>query len=479
MNWRVRRKTKEAKNELIAIDEVIEKIPGIYKDSLRILVDSLRSLKGQLPVKIDTTALNKAVADAQKRVDDCNKRLEKLKKEQSDLEKERDRLKAETDAALEELDALMRENGMTGGYGYHPDGRYWYGYVGDERSNGDVLFSDENAAIKKKLRGLKKEYLKTLRRLEQLPAEIEEAQKECDELNEALEKAKTAREKADQHMATEVAIEDICRQIKSLLKPLWRWCLRNPDHCDFKEELRELLGECPKTLDDLDSLWEKLDDVIKAKKEKEKAFGEAADKDQEEIDDIEDEIEVLENKIKALKEKQAQEYAEAERKRQQRLKELAEAKAKAEARKREREKQKREDDKIRELIKKAKSDEAGDKAFKDLMKGMGLDLLDEATGDLKLGKIIGGLLVIKNMPDCVCPLITALRDAIGAHRRGEDPFVYVNDYILKWKQCANLPSISSIMEGSQQLTEAIQEMNKEQTARALEALNKAIRIQCK
>jgi len=64
-------------------------------------------------------------------------------------------------------------------------------------------------------------------------------------------------------------------------------------------------------------------------------------------------------------------------------------------------------------------------------------------------------------------------------KRGEDPFVYVNDYIFKWKKCANLPSISTVMEGAQQLTEAINNMTRDQVDRAMKALNQAIRIQCK
>ena len=349
--------------------------------------------------------------------------------------------------------------------------------LGDERANTDL--GDEKYELRKQFKALRKSYLNTLKRLKELPDEIAEAEAECDALNDALNKAKEAAEKGDQYLAAQVDIEDICREIRSLLRPLWRWCVANKEHCHFMEKLREIFENCPKDAEALEDLWDDFNDAVAAKKAKEKGFGDAADDDQDDIDDIENDIKNAEAKINALKEAQRKAYAEAERKRQQRLKEIADAKARADARKRERNKQKKEDEKIKELIKKAKSDEAGDQAFKDLLKAMGLDLLDEATGDLKLGKIIGGLLVIKDMPDCVCPLIKALRDAIAAHRRGEDPFVYVNDYIFKWKKCANLPSISSIMEGSQQLTEAIQGMNKEQTARALEALDRAIRIQCK
>ena len=473
-------KNEAERNKLIAIDSIIERIPSVYKDSLHVLVDSLNNLRRQLPNIIDKTALQNAVDDAQKRVDHCQEHLEKLKEEKERLEKERDRLKQETDSALEQMDALMKSYGLTGGYGYHPDGRYWYGYIGDENSKSGVSFTEEYAALKKTLRGLKKEYLKTLRRLDELPLAIADAQENCDELNEALEKAKEAVKNADLHAATEIAIDDICRQIRSLLKPLWRWCLANPDHCAFKEELRKMLEECPKSIAELESFWEQLGDLIKQKKEKEDEFEKAAKNDQDEIEGLEDKIKEIEDRIKALKEAQAKAYAEAENKRQQRLKELAEAKARAEAKKKERAKQKKADDKIKELIKKAKSEEAGDKAFQDLMKGLGLDLLDEASGNLKLGKIIGGLLVIKNMPDCVCEMLSALQMAFKAARDGpEGPAAYVEAYLLAWKKCANLPSISSVSIGGSELTKAINRMSKAELDRALKALNQALRVQCK
>ncbi|HKK12032.1 MAG TPA: hypothetical protein VJ945_04335, partial [Flavobacteriaceae bacterium] len=474
-----KKKNEDAKNELIAIDKVLDSIPKTYKDALKKILDSLANLKKQLPEIIDNATLQKAIDDAQSRVDDCQDRLEKLKKEQQELEKERDRLKAETDKALEDMDALMRENGMTGGYGYHPDGRYWYGYVGDENSNGDVMYTDEYNKLHSKLRGLRKQYLKTLKRLNNLPDEIAEAEKDCEELNNALAKAKTAKKNADLHAATELKADDICREISRLLRPLWQWCIKNPNHCDFKAEIEDLMKRCPKDSSELDTFWNDFNDLVSHKKEQEDNFKKAAKNDQKDIDDIDDDIAGLENQIKALEEKKKKEIEAADALRKQRAAEAAKAKAKADARAKEKKKQKEDDDKIKDLIKKAKADDAGDDALQNLLKGMGLDLLDEASGNLKLGKIIGGLLVIKDIPDCACPLIKALRDAIGARKRGEDPFVYVNDYIFKWKKCANLPSISTVMEGAQQLTEAINNMTRDQVDRAMKALNQAIRIQCK
>ncbi|MBV1887669.1 MAG: hypothetical protein KUG51_00095, partial [Urechidicola sp.] len=475
-----KKENEAAKNELIAIDKVLDSIPKTYKADFKRILDSLARLKKKLPDVIDPAVLQKAINDAQSRVDDCNKRLEALKKEQADLEKQRDDLKDQLDDVQEAIYKLHIDNGWVGDYGYYPDGRPWYGYVGGERANTDL--GDEKYELRKQYKGLKKQYLKTIKRLGELPDEISEAEEDCEELSKALEKAKTAKENADLHAATELEAEDICRQIKRLLRPLRQWCHNNPDHCDFKEKLRKLLEECPNNIERLEAFWDELDDIITAKKGKEKAFGKAADDNQETIDAIEEEIEKQKAKIKALEDQRDKDYAEAHRKSRQRSTEAAEAKARADAKEKERRKQKKEDEKIKELIKKARSGDAGEEALKDLAKGMGLDLLDEATGSIKLGKIIGGILVIKDMPDCLCPLLTAFRNALAAkrNRNPEGVAIHVEGYLQAWKKCANLPTlIISTSIGEAELTEAINNMSRAQLDRALKALNQAIRVQCK
>ncbi len=473
---------EKKKNELITIDKVLDKISGVYKDSLKVLVDSLINLKNKLPANINPKTLQKAIDDAQTKADDCKKRVEELENEQKKLEAEKDALKQKLDETLEELHKLFTDNGWTGGYGYHADGRAYHGYLGDERSTsmdyGNSKFAKEVDKLKKKIKVSRKRYPKVLKRLKILPEEIDSAKEDCDKLNDALEKAKDTSLNNDLAMATEIAIDDICRQIRSLLYPLLKWCASNPDYCDLKERLRKIMENCP---EDLDTFWDEFDEIIKAKKALEKSFGDAADTNQDKIEGLEDDIADSESKIQDLKDQQREEYIEAERKRKQRATELEEARiAKANAKKKKKKQEKKDDKRVRDLIKNAKSDDAGDDAFESLVTGMGLSLLDEATGNYKLGKFIGGILLIKDMPDCVCPLLKALRGAIKAHKDRENPFVYVNDYILKWKQCANIPSISTIMEGSQHLTDAIKDLNESQTKKILNALDQVIRIQqCK
>ncbi len=480
-----KKENEAAKNELIAIDKVLDSIPKTYKNDLKRILDSLASIRKKLPDVVDPSVLQKAIDDAQSRVDDCNKRLEALKKEQADLETERDRLKQELDEIQEALHKLFTDNGWIGGYGYHPDGRPWHGYMGGERSTrrdfGNSDFGKEVDKLKKQYHELKKQYLKTLKRLGNLPAEILEAEEDCEELNKALEKAKNAKENVDLHAATELEADDICRQIKRLLHHLRQWCSKNPKHCDFKEKIKELTKKCPKDSSELEEFWKAFNEIINRKKKLEDNFGDAADADQDTIDTIEEEIERQKAKIRGLKDQQDKEFEEAGRLRRQLNAEAAAAAKRKAASDKKRKERKKSDKKIKDLIKKAKSSEAGDDAFEDLLEGMGLSLLDDATGAGKLGTLIGGILAVKDMPDCACKMFKLLKEAISAQLKGKDilQFVFANEYLREWNSCANLPVFSSIMIGAKELSDAIGSMSEAQCRKAIEVLEQAMRIQCK
>ena len=314
---------------------------------------------------------------------------------------------------------------------------------------------------------------------------LEDAKDDCAQLAEALSKAKDAKANADYKAAKELELEEQCEQLKRILKRLKNWCNNNPEHCDFMDDINDLLATCPKTADELDDFWDDFDALIKKKKELEDKLGKATKDAQDDMDEIDDDVTGLENDISNLKEKKRKKYLEDQARKQKiaqaEAKEAAAAKAAADKRKKKKKQQKKADDKIKDLIKKAKSDAAGDDAFKNLLKGMGLDLLDEATGNAKLGKIIGGILVVKNMPDCACKMFEMLQQAVRAQLNGQDLFRYVftNEYLRQWNSCANLPVFSSIMIGSEELSEAIGGMSKAQCRKTIEALDQAMRVQCK
>jgi len=474
-------------NDLVAIDKVLDNIPKTYKDALKRIVDSLQNLQKQLPDDTDSSSLQNIVDEAQAALDACKKRKADLIKEQQELEEQLQKEKEELIKTLEELKNILRDYNIKLDYKFNDDGSLSYTkdtsgmYEYDREKINDE--GDLISGLEKELRTKNKQYKKTLKRLKEIPQQLEAAEKDCEDIEDALEKAKQAKATSDLAAAAELKVDAICDEIQRLLARLKYWCINNPEHCDFLEDIEAQMEKCPKTPEELDDFWNDFDALLKKKKALEDNFAKAASDAQKEMEDIEDDVTDLENDIAGIEE-QKRKDAQAEQERKQKIaqaeaEEAAKAKAAADKRKKQSDKQKKEDDKIKDLIKKAKSDEAGEDAFEDLITGMGLDRLDDVTGNLKLGKLIGGLLVIKDQPDCVCPLLRALLSAIKAKKDGGYIGLHVEAYIQAWNECANLSNIvASVSLGGAELTEAINGMTKAQVEKALAALNQAVRIQC-
>ncbi|HKJ41507.1 MAG TPA: hypothetical protein VKA27_05400 [Sunxiuqinia sp.] len=329
----------ELANQLEKIDEVLDGVPRAYRSNINDLLDSMRNLKGQLPSTTDTTLLKQAVADARARLKACQARLKNLKKEQADLEKKRDDLKKLQDEALNEMDQLYHDNGWIGGHGYHSDGRYWFGYVGDENSNLDI--SEQAHAIQKRLHALRPQYVNTLKRLKELPDAIAAAQKDCDRLNEELQKAKNAAQKGDEYAATQVAMDDLCRQIRTLLHPLLQWCHNHPNDCRFEDEIIGMMKDCPTDSTSWAHFWGNFNHLLETKKQLEDQLRDQADDQQAEADHLGNKIDNTDDEIKRLREQEQAENEQAENLRRRRAQQLADAQnAREEQERRERERNK-------------------------------------------------------------------------------------------------------------------------------------------
>jgi hypothetical protein len=317
------RANRQAAGELARIDVTLEAVPRVYRDSLQRLVDSLDRLRSRLPATVDTAALRRAADDAAARLKACRDRLEALKKEKEELEKQRDDLKKQMDDALDAMDRLHLGNGWIGGHGYHSDGRYWFGYVGDENSNTDI--GEEAYALQRRLRTLQKPYLVALDRLKNLPGEIARAQAACDRMQQALQQAAAAVRDGNLYAGTEVSIEEICRQIRSLLQVLRQWCADHPGDCHFGAKLRDLAERCPKTPDELNAFFREFNDIIKQKQEQESAYRDEADRQNDEAGAVRDRIGESDRRADALRRQQERESARADSLRQQREHELEQA----------------------------------------------------------------------------------------------------------------------------------------------------------
>lgn len=249
--------------ELTTIDKVIDKIPGLFSDSLKKLTDSLSKLKADLNGKPDNEALKKAAEDAAQREKDCADRLNKLKQEKEAAQKELDDLNKEIDDLLNQMDQLHLGNNWVGGHGYHADGGFWFGYVGDENSNTNIW--GEANKLSNKLRGLRKPQNAAKKRVKDLNAEIAKAQEECDKLQKEKEKAAEAEKKGSMHDALETQIDELCRQIAALMDALQKWCKEHPGVCNFNP----VPSGSPKTPLEALAYIDQLNDIIKKKKQKE------------------------------------------------------------------------------------------------------------------------------------------------------------------------------------------------------------------
>ena len=249
--------------ELAAIDKVIEKIPGKFSDSLKKLTDSLAKLKAELNGKPDNDALKKAADDAAQREKDCADRLNKLKQEKEDAQKELDKLNNEIEDLLDKMDQLHLGNDWVGGHGYHADGGFWYGYVGDESSNTNIW--GESNQLSGKLKGLKGPQKAARKRVNDLNAEIAKAQEECDKLKKEKEKAEDAAKKGNMHAALETQIDELCRQIEALMAALRKWCMEHPGECNFNPAL----SGPPRSPEEALAYIDQLNDIIKKKQQKE------------------------------------------------------------------------------------------------------------------------------------------------------------------------------------------------------------------
>ena len=253
--------------ELERIDKVLESLPGIYKDSVDAALKRVENPGGQGPGGVSL------VDDAAQRLKDCRDRLEALKKEKADLEKEREDLVEQQEKILQELTKLLLDNGWTGGYGRHSDGRFWFGYIGDENVNDDI--NPQRDELVDKFRKLKKKHLAANKRLKQLEEDIANAEKDCAELEKALAAAQQAANNVKQ--AAEQDLAEICRQLKSLIGMLGSYSSGQPGLENLKSMVQALLAKCPGNRDEWNRFFEDLDKLIQAKKEKEKQTGNEAD----------------------------------------------------------------------------------------------------------------------------------------------------------------------------------------------------------
>jgi predicted nuclease with TOPRIM domain len=314
---------KTMAEELAAIDKVIEKIPGKFSDSLKKLTDSLAKLKAELNGKPDNDALKKAAEEAAQRERDCADRLNALKQEKENAQKELNKLNHEIEDLLDQMDQLHLGNNWVGGHGYHADGSFWYGYVGDENSNTNI--DAESKKLSDKLKSLKGPQNAAKKRIKDLDAEIAKAQEECDKLKKEKEKAEEAAKKGDMHAALETQIDELCRQIDALLAALRKWCKEHPGECNFNPAL----SGSPRTLEEALAYIDLLNDIIKKKQQKETDLKNEAGATASQAEETESQLNGARGEKSKLEDELKKAQAAADKLQSEREKQLEEERAKA------------------------------------------------------------------------------------------------------------------------------------------------------
>lgn len=296
-------------NELHRIDAVIEQIPGVYGDPLKNLLDSLEKFK-QKAGTLNEEELKEAEAKLQQEVDDleaalkaCQEHLAALQKEQQDLKNEKEQIQKDQQQAYRDILDACRDAGYNagGGSGHNKatgEFKYNFGLI-LPGANGDLEFvKGIPAQALKKVAELEKKIKEGNNRIRdinarqaELPGEIENAKKECDDIASRLAKAKEALKKGKnaviEYNYNMADLDALCSEIKKLLEPLSNWCNNHPGECgSFQSQLNQLMEDCPKNLSALPDLMNKLNDIISKKKQVEDNHKKQKENYDKQIDDI-------------------------------------------------------------------------------------------------------------------------------------------------------------------------------------------------
>jgi predicted nucleic acid-binding Zn-ribbon protein len=281
--------------ELVSLDRRLDHLTDVYKDEVTDILDSLERQRAATPGITDREALEQAVAEAGQAVRDCQNHTAALEEELKKQADTCDALKAEQDAILEQIHQMFIDNGFTGSYGYHADGRYYYGYSGESSQTntdfGNLPWEKEVANLKKDLKKLNSRYRDCRDRLEKLPDLIAENRERCAIMEEARQRAEDARSRGEAHAALEASLQDECAWFKKALEQLADWCAENPGTCDFMDELEQLLkDDCPGSRGEWTAFWDKIEDMLAQKKELEDAYKRSSRQGWDDVADLEEEI---------------------------------------------------------------------------------------------------------------------------------------------------------------------------------------------
>ncbi len=300
--------------KLYEIDQRFNQVPvAIYPkvDELIKRLDSLKNL-GVAP-KPDLAALRAAVAAAQANLKACQDARDAAERALNNLKTSKSDKHDELMQTATEVTDIMKNHGWSAGVHPHDDGRVGFGGVGDANNTLQPGHSDYNAYNDGFNRGrqLNREIKRLNRQIAAAQAAFD-AMDDCKDEEEALEKAQQALANGNMSQAAQNQLDDLCKQIKELIKPLKTFCEQNPGACSdlLKEKVEKMLGDdCPKPEEwrmlklhfrQLVQEKERIENQAKARAESENSQRERLD---EEIDRRQSEIDRLREQERLARER--------------------------------------------------------------------------------------------------------------------------------------------------------------------------------
>jgi len=329
--------------------------------------------------------------------------------------------------------------------------------------------------LQRNIKDLNREYRNTLAQLEQLAASIAKAEGDCAELEAQLKQAQEAKKNGDEYLATQTTIDEICREIRSLMQPLVEWCNANPDPCSFSQQLDQLLEDCPEDEGAWQRFWRDFENVKNRKKSQEDTFGREAERAGEDIGGLDDEIQEANEEAREHARNARDAEAEAERLRQERARQIKEE---ARRRRQQQQQQDAENQRLRRLLQRAENED--ESAIRQLMTEFGLSAIGEtsqAAGNLVV--ILKGLLVLKNMPDCACKIMEVLKQLLNPQNNDATINALSALYLEQWRNCAGLPAISSVAPGTEHVADMVRRIPDDTKRRAVQAIDRIIAVKCR
>jgi uncharacterized coiled-coil DUF342 family protein len=487
-------------------NRIIDDIEQTFRSWVaRILRDIENLPEADVPSDEELEELKDHVDQCRADLEACEERASELADRIAELTQKADDMKDDIMDKLDELDQIHKDNGYIGGTGFvetDSEGGYgpavgplagWTGYPPGIDNNSPLgqhvrnLINEVFGSLPSGRDGMGEAWRQKMLTIQQLKAELEKAEEECDELRDRLDEAEGQLEDAREAQAEQQtydaagqqlqdALNAIARHIRAMLRELEEYC---EDDCDFSDALRELLASLPPHDGDWDRVWEQLERVRLQKQALENRLRREIRSRVREIERRERQIAEAEEQARRAADRERRSRELAEQERREREARRAEQERRAREREQERERTRRE---IEDIINDAEDNEAASEA---LARMFGLRLLsafgDEETraAGRRIARMIGGAITLANMPECTCEILDAFISLMNPNNSEAEIRALAAAFLDVWRRCASLPAIGSVPPGASELVDIVMELPRSVKIEMIQSLRTVREIRCR